>query len=619
MTGPTQVFTQQAGAALQGSNLAAAERLALLALEEDPNDLSAQLILGGVCFRSNRYQDAAERFRAVLGKDPQSFEATLYLAESLRRMDDIAQALGYAERAETMLPTSLDANYTAALCLVALARCREALPKLERFCQTRNLPIAKHYLALCLIRSERPAEAIEILTEVRGREPGVVKHEILYGQALVALHRYQEAIQCAREVLGRHPGEPTANALFAQALSLDGRVEEAEPYILAALAATPDAAVPNSQYGIWLHQMGRFEEANVYFDKALAIDPFQAMPLFLKSEGKRFTPDDQSIIDQMEEYAASERTSAYEKIALRFGLGKAYLDLGDMEGSFMNYDASHELAFKYHAHNEHHDEVLMQATVDRTKEVFSRSFFQEWKAPEIASEVPIFVLGMIRSGTTLMEQILSSHPEVVGAGELKFWPDEAMSTIDPSGKFLDGEKLTAAAHRYLDLLEVRRKGASRVVDKMPTNWIYAGHLAAALPQARIVHLLRNPIDIALSIWMTYISEPPAFSSKKELIVAMIRRHNDLAQHWLEVLSPEQYMQVSYEELTADPETVIPKVVAFCGLPWDEACLHPERNDKFVSTPSLFRVRQPIDRKSVSKADRYRDYLGEFAQLVDTPG
>lgn len=606
----------KAAEALTSNDLQSAERLALRSLQEYPDDDSAHLILGGVYFRSHRYRSAVEHFKAILQRDSKSFEATLYLAESLRRLDDVAEALRYAELAEALTPGSLDANYTAALALTSLARFREALARLERFCQARDLPIAQHYLAHCLIRTERPAEAIEILKKLRRREPGVVKHAILQGQALVALHRYPEAIVCAKEILNRQPGEATANSLIARALSSDGRIEEAEPYILAALAATPDAAVPNASYGIWLHQMGRFAEADTYFDKALAIEPFQALPLFLKYEGKAVTPADMPIVDRMEQYVASERTSAYEKIALRFGLGKAYLDLKEFERAFSNYDQAHQLAFDYHADGQRYDDARVQEVLDRTKALFTREFFQTWQPPEGKPEAPIFIIGMIRSGTTLVEQILSSHPEIIGAGELNFWPDEALQTIDTSGESIDRTKLIDASNRYFQLLDLRRKGAKRIVDKMPTNWIYAGFIAAAIPAAKIVHVRRNSLDIALSIWMTYISDPPAFASRKDRIVAMLRRHADLACHWSEVLPPDQYTQVSYEELTADPETVIPKIVAFCGLPWNEACLSPEKNEKFVATPSLFRVRQPIDRKSVSKAERYRDYLGEFAQLLD---
>ncbi len=213
-----------------------------------------------------------------------------------------------------------------------------------------------------------------------------------------------------------------------------------------------------------------------------------------------------------------------------------------------------------------------------------------------------------------MEQLLSAHQDVFGAGELFYWMDEALKILDVGNNELNPERMAKASEGYLRFLD--QKSTSRfVTDKMPTNHWMTGFIHASLPNAKIIHMLRDPLDVALSIWMTFIRKPPDFANHKGNIIATIRQHERLRLHWLEVLPPDRYLQVRYEELTRAPETVMRRVLTFCNLDWDEACIHPENNNRFVSTPSLYRVRRPIDASSVSKKDRFEPYLGEFSRLI----
>jgi hypothetical protein len=222
---------------------------------------------------------------------------------------------------------------------------------------------------------------------------------------------------------------------------------------------------------------------------------------------------------------------------------------------------------------------------------------------------------MPRSGTTLVEQIISSHPGVRAGGELNFWPTRGARWHEAGAVGNEMKFLRGAASDYLRVLKDIGPKAARVTDKNPFNFLWAGLIHLAFPQATIIHCRRAAIDTALSIHQTLFHPSLAFPTGGETLVAYFRSYQRLTDHWRALLPPQRYIEVDYEDITHDPEPVIRGLIAACGLSWHDACLRPDRNPQAVKTASRWQARQPIYRVSVDRWRRYEPYLGSLRPLL----
>jgi hypothetical protein len=240
------------------------------------------------------------------------------------------------------------------------------------------------------------------------------------------------------------------------------------------------------------------------------------------------------------------------------------------------------------------------------------------RAPELGNSdaKPVMIIGMPRSGTTLVEQIISMHPEVAAGGELHFWNKRGTVWHRSGAEGNQRPFLCEAAADYLSVLREIASKAARVTDKMPFNFLWAGLIHLALPQATIIHCRRTPIDTALSIHQTHFRPGLVFPTGGAELVAYYRDYQRLTEHWRKVLPPDRFIEVDYEELTRAPEPDIRRMIAACGLKWSEECLRPESNPRAVNTPSKWQARQPIYRSSVARWRRYEPWLGPLRALVN---
>jgi Sulfotransferase family len=229
---------------------------------------------------------------------------------------------------------------------------------------------------------------------------------------------------------------------------------------------------------------------------------------------------------------------------------------------------------------------------------------------------PVLIVGMPRSGTTLVEQIISSHSDVQAAGELHFWNKRGPEWLLSGEVGVETSFVSQAAADYLSLLRSFGPRAARVTDKMPFNFLWAGLIHLAFPQATIIHCRRSPVDTALSIHQTHFHPGLVFPTGGEELVRYFRSYKRVMQHWRTVLPQDRLLDVDYEELTRDPEPVIRAIITACGLTWNDACLRPEANTRAVRTPSKWQARQPIYRNSVARWRRYEPWLGPLRALVD---
>jgi hypothetical protein len=261
------------------------------------------------------------------------------------------------------------------------------------------------------------------------------------------------------------------------------------------------------------------------------------------------------------------------------------------------------------------DAAAFEARVDRLIAHFTADRIARASGNGSGGAAAVLIMGLPRSGTTLVEQILSSHPQVHGAGELPFWTERSARWEKACSDGAEPADITTLGEEYSSLLHARAPQASRVTDKMPLNILWAGLIHLALPGATLLHCRRTSIDIALSIHRTYFNPHTSFPTGGHALVAAIRAAERLAAHWRRVLPAERFIEIDYEQLVREPEPAIRRLVAACGLPWDEACLRPEHNPRIIKTPSKWQARQPIHRDAIESWRRYEPWLGPLAALV----
>jgi hypothetical protein len=294
--------------------------------------------------------------------------------------------------------------------------------------------------------------------------------------------------------------------------------------------------------------------------------------------------------------------------------GKALDDMGRYEEAMKSWDAASELRAQAFAP----DIGKFERQVDDIIALFSRERVARYSS-ENRDPTPVLIVGMPRSGTTLVEQILSSHQQVVGAGELGFWRNRLNGALENGPDGLNVPFLASAAAEFVEGLRMVSATAARVADKDPFDFLALGLIHMALPGASIIHCRRDPLDTAISIHHTHFSRSTGIPTGGDDLVRYFRAHNRLMAHWRSVLPEGRILELEYEHLTAYAGSEIRRVVDHVGLPWDPACLAPHATVRMVHTPSGWQVRQSINTASVGRWRRYERWLGPLAALREEAG
>src|ERR1700690_3020210 len=299
-------------------------------------------------------------------------------------------------------------------------------------------------------------------------------------------------------------------------------------------------------------------------------------------------------------------------LPLHLAIGKAADDLGDYALAMRHFDAADAVRRSATPF----DSAAFSIEVDRLIARCTPELMAQAPALGNSDATPVLILGMPRSGTTLVEQIVSMHPEVGAGDELHFW-NERGAAWHRSGAAGDEKAFIAKeAAAYLSVLGAISSTAARVTDKMPFNFRWAGLIHLTFPRATIIHCRRAAVDTALSIHQTHFHPGLAFPTGGDELVAYFHSYQRLPAHWRGVLPADRFIEVDYEELTREPEPVIRRIIAACGLDWDDACLRPESNPRAVRTPSKWQTRQKIYRTSVARWRRYEPWLGPLRAFVN---
>jgi tetratricopeptide (TPR) repeat protein len=589
------------------------------ALALDGGLIEAHNNLGNALLDLDRCDDAVMAYRRALQIAPNSAQIHFNLGNAERQRGRLEEAMTSTRRAIALDPGLFAAHNNLGLVLAGLGQ-REAAVMSFR----RALDLNPHYvealnnLGTVLCDLGRRLEALSQHVRAIEIDPRRADSHCYQGNVLLELQRIDEAVASYSRALNLKPDYALAHLSLAAALRRQGRAAEAETSCQAALALEPNSVAALSVLGELRADQGRFIEAEEIFQRSIAIDPSFPFPYFSIATHRKMSAADSTWLAGTQALLEKPLTLRHE-ITLRYALGKYFDDVKVYDTAFGHYRQANELTKRYGVH---YDRMKLTRRIDTIIGRFDVALLRRRGKESNASELPVFIVGMPRSGTTLTEQILASHPSVFGAGELIFWQtafaahEAATRTNQTMGPSSDTGLIARMAADYLDRLTAMSDRALRVVDKMPQNFMNLGLIHAAFPNAKIIHLRRHPIDTCLSIYFQYFSHLHPYANDLEDLAHFYGEYVRLMDHWRSVLPEGSLLEVPYEALIEDQEGWTRRMLDFIGLPWDDKCLDFHRTERVVTTLSKWQVRQKIHSASAGRWKNYQPFVGPLLRLAD---
>ncbi|MER9747681.1 tetratricopeptide repeat protein [Mesorhizobium sp. M0140] len=536
--------------------------------------------------QAGRRQEAETIYRQVLARQPKHAAAAHFLGLLLHQTGRSEEGLDLIERSVSLQPTNPDF--------------------------LNNFGTVMRDLG-------RPAAAIDFFRGAVDLRPDQLAARDNLGSSLKQVGQFEEAEEIYRGTVARNPFHVRARIGLAETLQEAGRLDEALAVFREALAIRPKDADLLHGLGVGLMEKGKLDEAADLFRQALAINPVMATAWLMLTQVKRQKERD-SELGGMEAQHAKAPQDSLARMQLSFGLGKANDDLRDYGRAFDYFAEGNAIRRK----SINYDQARTRAEFEAMKATFDAGFFEKHRPSSISDDTPIFIVGLPRSGTTLVEQIIASHPQVYGAGELSILK-KAVGRQFPAtmpGGFpwgvsdMGDADFAEAGQAYLDMLHARYPNMRHVTDKMPGNFLLVGFIHMMMPKARIIHCARDAAATCLSIYKVHFrGDSHRYGYDLGELADFHNLYTDIMKHWHTVL-PGVVHDVRYEDFVADQEGQTRALIAHLGLPWDDAALSFHETDRPVRTASAAQVRQPMYQGSVDLWKRYGDRLKPLLDKLD---
>lgn len=644
--------------ALRGNRPHRAEAICREYLAENPGSVNHLRMLGHALMKQARYAEAEQIVRQALALKPDFphlYEDLGSLLGMQQRFEEAVQSLERAIQLEPRLPL---ARRKLGEALAALGRGAEADEAFKEYIE-QDPDKSQVAVALEHLRSDRTVEAIETLRKALRESPDNVdamrflaqvyvrKKEhlgdaeallrrattlapdyaavwLLLGGLLHDAGRHHESVDVLRCVTTIEPNNPAGWTALANAYSHSGDVESSRDAYQRAVAL--DARLPGAQMGLGhvLKTLGDQPGALRAYRAAIAVKPDFGEVYWSMANLKVFRFENAEIA-AMEEQLARENLADSPEIHFRFALAKAHEDRGDYDRAWHYYDTGNRkqrpLVF--------HDPVAFETRHEEIVEVFNREFLEQHAGKGYESAAPIFIVGLPRSGSTLIEQILASHSQVEGTEELPTLTRLAMSI----GRYRRDQKQYPFTVRDLGGREFRGLGRQYIeeaskyrvtdrpcfTDKLPNNFSHVGLVHLILPNAKVINARRHPFDSCLGAYKQLFGKGQDFTYDMTELAVYYRKYHETMQHWHRVL-PGKVLDVHYEETVTDLETQVRRILAHCGLPYEEGCVRFHETERPVKTASSEQVRQPIYTRALGYWRHYEKHLDlwreELADIVD---
>jgi tetratricopeptide (TPR) repeat protein len=544
---------------------------------------------------------------------PQQVAPLLALATKLLKAGRPADAIALLRDAARLEPFNPVIQHDLGLACLEIGRVSDAIAALQLAVASNTRYTDAYFrLGIALEKLGDIGGAIVAYDRATELRPSLTEAWFRAGALVYTLGHRDEAIGCFRRAAATGGTTSFGRLGKARALLTEDRNQEAEVVLRQTVARDPKNAMAHDLLGNLLTELGRFDEARECFQRAITIAPLLAGSYYDLVRCRPVTSNDDGLLQRMQAALTTPGLEAAQRLRLHLAIGKAAEDLGDYALAMHHFDAGDAVRRGFVSF----DSAAFSTEIDRLITRFTPDVIA--RAPEFGSSdaTPVLIVGMPRSGTTLVEQIVSSHPEAGACGELHFWNQHGAAWHRSGAAVDETAFLAKAAADYLSLLHALAPKAARVTDKMPFNFLWAGLIHMAFPRATIIHCRRAAVDTALSIHQTHFHPGLTFPTGGAELVAYFRNYQRLTDHWRSVLPADRFVDVDYEELTRAPEPVIRRIIAACGLTWHDACMRPESNPRAVNTPSKWQARQPIFRTSVGRWRRYEPWLGPLRALVE---
>ncbi len=608
---------QRATAALQGQDFAKAKTWLDEIVKLAPGDIQAWLALSAVHGEQGDFKQAVSCCRRVLDLDPRNVPALSNLGKASSSMGLHEQAIAAFERLLDLAPGDANVLSDYATTLLRAGRMAEAIDKLEQAIALQPGHVdAQYRLAEVLEVQGRMAEAFQHYQQVIRLQPRLLAVYVKAGNCLQGIADGADVEKFYRQALHVHPDAAELHYGLANVLQSLGRFGEALASVAQGLRLRPDDPVGRIHEANILERQGDFDAAYQRLRALIEKGTVEtvAASVFLRL-CHRYDCCDEAMA-MAERLLSAPSLPPMQAYPLHQALAVVQDRLGRYDDAFAHFARANELIRQPFDAARHAEEV------NALLEAFSPLALGKLPRSANQSERPVFIVGMPRSGTTLVEQILASHPLVFGAGELQAMPalmhSLSMAGYPRSLGDLPQARLDELAGKYLSHLTGLNPDALRVTDKLPVNFMHLGLIALLFPKARVIHCVRDPLDTCLSIFFQKFALTVAWSTDLASIGLYYKEYQRLMTHWQQVLDLP-ILEVRYEDLVADQEALSRRMVEFCGFEWDDRCLQFHVLERAIATPSYDQVRQPVYTSSLNRWKHYEKYLGSLKESLGMTG
>jgi len=577
-----------------------------------PDYARAHNNLGNMLQELGRLDEALASCRQAIALKPDTAEAHSNLGVTLTELGRLDEALASYTQAIALKPDYAEAHSNLGNTLQELGRLDEALASCRQAIALKPETAEAHSnLGVTLKELGRLDEALASYTQAIALKPDYAKAHSNLGVTLKELGKLDEALASHTQAIALKPDYAEAHSNLGVTLKELGKLNEALASYTQAIALKPDFAEAHYNLGITLQELGRLDEALASCRQAIALKPDYAEAHQALTSMKKFDAQDEQYSKMLELYL-DESISEEQRCHINFGLAKAYEDLADYEQAYIHYGEGNALRKKLLNYDINQDVELFK----QIKSNYSRIAQNSLEPDKLSKDLmPIFIVGMPRSGTTLVEQIISSHSQVTGAGEL-IYAAQFGSDIATIFTEVNNDTLLDFRQNYLNKLQNVSNGNLIVTDKMPQNFRYIGLLAAAFPEAKIIHVKRNPAAVCWANYKQYFaSKDIGYCYAIDDVISYHKLYENLMEFWANKLSNRIY-NLDYEQLTVNQESETLQLIDYLGLNWDENCLSPQNNTRSVATASNVQVRKKVYRGSSEQWRKYQAFLnGAFDGLL----